>query len=310
MSTTAVDVQVQSYLAALRAALKDLPNEEREDLVEDLEQHLAEVLADGDGSLVERLGPPEAYAAELLASAGIEPASGSRVRRVVDAVTSMRAVTSIRGFLSGLGPGWWVLRGFLAAAAVVMLGQDIAGYFDPLGVSASIVLLGLVTIPLSVVTARYAVRNSGWRTLSIVVTTGVIALTGIAVLDVDTGIDMLFRRSYEELGINTGALTHGDGQPIANICAYDLDGRPLKSVLLFDQNGRPIVDVSPATGSERELAGRVYPRDGHGRRIVNAYPHRLMIRDPNTGELEQLRCAPELAARENYPLPGHELPTP
>ena len=43
---------------AVRAALADLPEATRDELLEDLPEHLAEVLADGDGSLVERLGTP------------------------------------------------------------------------------------------------------------------------------------------------------------------------------------------------------------------------------------------------------------
>src|ERR687889_155753 len=42
----------------------------RDELLEDLPEHLAEVAADDVGSLADRLGPPSVYAAELLASAG------------------------------------------------------------------------------------------------------------------------------------------------------------------------------------------------------------------------------------------------
>ena len=66
---------VTSYAAEVRAQLADLPAVEADVLLEDLEQHLAEVAAEGDGTLVDRLGPPEAYAAELRAaySAGHPP---------------------------------------------------------------------------------------------------------------------------------------------------------------------------------------------------------------------------------------------
>ena len=59
---------VGSYAAAVRAALGELSAEESADLLEDLESHLAEVAAESDAPLRERLGPPEAYAAELRAA--------------------------------------------------------------------------------------------------------------------------------------------------------------------------------------------------------------------------------------------------
>ena len=56
---------VASYAAAVRAALGHLPDDERESLLEDLENHLAEVASESDLLLSDRLGKPEDYAAEL-----------------------------------------------------------------------------------------------------------------------------------------------------------------------------------------------------------------------------------------------------
>jgi len=56
---------VASYASAVRAALGALPDTERESLLEDLENHLAEVASESGLSLHERLGKPEDYAAEL-----------------------------------------------------------------------------------------------------------------------------------------------------------------------------------------------------------------------------------------------------
>src|SRR5437870_6781775 len=61
---------VASYASAVRAALAPLPDAERESLLEDLENHLAEVASESDLSLQERLGPPEDYAAELRSAYG------------------------------------------------------------------------------------------------------------------------------------------------------------------------------------------------------------------------------------------------
>ena len=62
--------EITAYVEAVRAALSGLPDAIRDELLEDLPEHLAEVAADDVGSLTDRLGPPSVYAAELLASAG------------------------------------------------------------------------------------------------------------------------------------------------------------------------------------------------------------------------------------------------
>ena len=75
--TITLDPDVRAYLDAVRHHLADLPSEERDELVEDLEAHLLEVAAESDEPLASRLGPPDDYAAELRASAGYPPADAS-----------------------------------------------------------------------------------------------------------------------------------------------------------------------------------------------------------------------------------------
>jgi hypothetical protein len=68
------DDDVLTYAAQVRAALADLPQEQVAEVLEDLDQHLAEVAAEEGVSLVARLGPAEEYAAELRpAPAGAGP---------------------------------------------------------------------------------------------------------------------------------------------------------------------------------------------------------------------------------------------
>ena len=71
MTATTASIEVREYLAAVSRELADLPADERDDLLEDLDSHLHEVIAEGEGSLEQRLGPPAQYAAELRASAGL-----------------------------------------------------------------------------------------------------------------------------------------------------------------------------------------------------------------------------------------------
>ena len=123
MNTTARD-DVSAYVEAVRAALADLPAATRDELLEDLPEHLAEVQDEDTGSLADRLGTPEAYAAELRATADLaapdEPED--RYAEWRDTVLSrLRAADTWIGpsigyeraseFFILLRPAWWVLRG-------------------------------------------------------------------------------------------------------------------------------------------------------------------------------------------------------
>ena len=130
MSAATTDTQVRDYLSAVERFLDDLPADERRELLEDLEEHLTEVAAEDDGSLRDRLGPPDAYAAELRASAGLPPHVATAELTAVERLRwSLRAsplgalalsapVRAVRGYLPELRPAWWVVRGYLAAVVI------------------------------------------------------------------------------------------------------------------------------------------------------------------------------------------------
>src|SRR2546430_7044520 len=69
---------VTTYAASVRAALSDLPSDQAEVLLEDLEDHLREIAAEAGGPLNERLGPPDQYAQELRAAYGAAHATTRR----------------------------------------------------------------------------------------------------------------------------------------------------------------------------------------------------------------------------------------
>lgn len=104
-----------AYVAAVRSLLGDLPAGEREELLEDLAAHLAELAAEPGLSLQERLGPPSAYAVEFVASAGLTAHTGP----ISD--PEPPAPTPPRAWLSDFRPTWWALRPFVVAAAVVLV---------------------------------------------------------------------------------------------------------------------------------------------------------------------------------------------
>jgi len=127
---------VESYLDAVRAALGDLPPGVRDELLEDLPEHLAEVAAESDGPLAERLGPPAEYAAELRAAAGVSGAVGggalvrwgrrwssfgmpARVRAADAAAGRVVGYPRFGEFLRQLLPAWWVVRGYAVAVLVI-----------------------------------------------------------------------------------------------------------------------------------------------------------------------------------------------
>src|ERR1700674_5584803 len=124
---------VNTYAASVRAALSDLPSDQADVLLEDLEDHLREISAEAGGPLTERLGPPEQYAQELRAAYGAAQASSPRqdpafrdLRRAVVWVTSSAWYRQVRAFLPELRPAWWVLRGYLAA--VILTSAFSPGY--------------------------------------------------------------------------------------------------------------------------------------------------------------------------------------
>ena len=160
MITTAQD-EINLYVFAVRAALGDLPESLRDELLEDLPEHLAEVAADGEGSLTDRLGSPEAYAADLRMSAGFvggfpdPPGRTDQFKEMRDVALARLRVADVRlgplfgaerasEFLVQLRPAWWVLRGYLAAMVLAWMlddsGQPI-GLLPRIGGSEAVALL-------------------------------------------------------------------------------------------------------------------------------------------------------------------------
>lgn len=117
---------VRVYLARVRSALADLPESEVEEILEDVRPHLAEMEAElGENpkvdALIERLGSPESYAAELRASGGYPP-------RPADA-GGKTTVLKVKSGIGGARFAFWglvfsvggfALFGFAAAVTIRM----------------------------------------------------------------------------------------------------------------------------------------------------------------------------------------------
>jgi hypothetical protein len=263
MSAPTVGPEAVRYLNRVRAALADVAPDERDELVDDLAAHLADLSAEpGGSSLTERLGEPEEYAAELRASAGlaqVRPAGdiGARLRA---AGREMRAAADrlpgaprILGFLPELRPGWWVLRGYLLAAVPLGIIFGTNGPFpDGEGVLALIILLPF-TIWASVRLGRQTPdlrRPARWA-----IGAGgiVLALCGLVLITDSAG---------------DGGAVYDDGGTlgyVTDLRVYDSNGELLHQVQIFDQNGQP-VEVDSGCGQPNRMradgstATNVYPR--------------------------------------------------
>lgn len=280
MSVTLTDSDVTRYVAAVRDALADLPTAQRDELLEDLTQHLAEVAAEGDAPLSVRLGSPTAYAEELRASIGLAAESphlrGGRLQRLAarlaetrDAAAQHPTGRAVVDFLPELRPGWWVLRGYLVVEVPsVMFDYTGARSFLWPTVSGSRLLgllASLAAIAASVALGRRTARDPGWRRLVVV---GNTLLVLAALVTFGSG------RVGESVNYSgpgwSGYLTGPDGTPITNIFPYGADGRPLTGVRLYDQNGRPIDNL--LDGGYGDSYNQRDGTDAEGNIITNAYP--------------------------------------
>jgi hypothetical protein len=282
MNLTAQD-EIAVYVEGVRQALGGLPAEVRDELLEDLPEHLAEVLAEGGGSLHERLGPPDAYAAELSASAGHvagSPPPRGEQSRVTEAAARHRArisallhradvrVGPVLGypraseFLGLLRPAWWVLRGYLAAMAVAFM---LTGYSESLGLLprvdgddfSAILLLALGVLG-SIWLGRAGLPARRWPRRFLRFGTAYLVLFAVVgFFEVDSAAQ---RDHYDEVGYLGGESRYSD---VRDVFVYDEQGRLLEGVRLYDQEGRQI-DLGEAAcydaeGNWRQVRGAVYP---------------------------------------------------
>lgn len=284
MSTTTdtATLDAERYLKDVAPHLAALPADERADLLDDLAQHLREIAAEEGPPLAERLGPPEAYAAELLASAGVVPDGRpsapllARASRMIEHGRQSWAGQELVRLSPALRPAWWVIRAYLAVSllAGVQGGGDGAVPIPELAGSQLIGLLAiLAAIPLSVRLGERSLRRGG--RLLLAGAHVVLAIYGLSLLD-DAGSTPI--RYVDAYGPPTyadrGCLAAASGQPITNLYAYDTDGRLLDPVLLFDQDGQPVDNLCPEADTRGRQLFTEYRQDVNGAPVINAFPRR------------------------------------
>ncbi|SCE73085.1 HAAS signaling domain-containing protein [Micromonospora mirobrigensis] len=244
---TVTEQDITDYVDRVRAALADLPPAVRDELTEDLPEHLTEVAAEADGSLVDRLGEPEAYAAELRVAAGAAgPATGGRrderIAAVVRRLRDRRDRLDVRlgpllgyatagEFLRLLRPAWWVLRGYLAAALIGTLGGGLTLFPRPFQSVLAGFLLLVVAIPLSVSFGRRSGELRRWPRVLNQVTAVVLVCFGLVLFQ------SLDQRRNDPIGYYP---VENQYDQVRDVFVYDGEGRLVRNARLFDQNGAPI----------------------------------------------------------------------
>jgi hypothetical protein len=261
--------EVEAYVAEVRAALADLPAEVREELLEDLPEHLAEVAAEGDEPLRVRLGEPAQYAAELRATVAFGQAAARRAplrwAAAVEDVRGRLRTADVRlgavlgyakasDYLRLLRPGWWLLRGYLAAMAVAYaLDVETMGLLPRVGGGTPLAVVIVVGFMVgSVWLGRRHDSLPPWtrHTLGVSsVVLAVVAIVGFAQVDEDALHPVT---SYYQVDNSP----YGDVQ---DVFPYDGNGRLLRDVRLFDQDGNPVFiglqNCEPVAGDSN-----LYPR--------------------------------------------------
>jgi len=270
---------VATYAASVRAALSNLPTDQSEVLLEDLEDHLREVAAEAEGPLAERLGPPEQYAQELRAAYSAASTGGRRpdpalrdVRRAIGWMTASAWYRQVRAFLPELRPAWWVLRAYLLILVITVAfspSYNIRPIPNPF---SSRGLLEVVAMAIAiVVSVRLGRRNrplaKGGRLLAIAANVLIALIAVPALASMGTFHPFTMVESGGSGQAIQGQQLYTPSGVVANIYPYSRDGKPLTDVLVYDQDGRALT-LDSKTGD----VTTDYPIGADGQPITNAYP--------------------------------------
>lgn len=249
---------VDAYAALVRSALADLPADDVDELMQDVTANLTDVAQESNGGLLQRLGTPAEYAAELRSAAGLGLVSSEPVvtrPRLTDRVHELARRSLDRWpWLHDLAPVWWVTRG-------LALGWLFCTAF--LGARSVVVML------IAAAVSFWAGRaGDGWGRAprAVLVTAnviGILALVPAAIWLVDRAQP---ETSYTYAEAQPAGLAMG-GSLVANVYAFDATGARVDRVRLFDQDGNPLTVDSSAVeqdGSEPWLSGplTVFPHTG------------------------------------------------
>lgn len=315
-NVTTADPRIAAYLAGVAAALDDLPRGDREDLLAEVEEHLADLSHESAAPLSVRLGEPGQYAAELRASAGLPPRGRTSRAAVTRGLVSARDALlagpwagPVTGFLTSLRPVWWVARGWLLVTGIfVALLHAHWSYripWVPRLWSGPIGLLAvLAAAVVSVMVGRHTWGGSARR-----VVVGVNVVLALAALPVLSSLADVAQSRAGQAGVTVryypqvpqqGVINHGD--PVRNIYPYDANGHLLTDIRLYDDLGRPL-DLQLGYDPNRRA---VFDRTGQ--LATNAFPLRYF--EPGTRVVANPGAGPQVAAPPLVPQPMRPATTP
>jgi hypothetical protein len=296
MTTTAgSSPQIDAYLEAVGAALADLAPDERADLLAEVEASLVESAGD---SPIASLGPPEEFAAELRASAGLgmpltRQASGdplASLRELVVRVAGYPPARALARIARELAPAWWLVRGYLVVVAIAAVcGASWASshpWLPILGSERMGALAVVVAGALSLAVGVGARRSRAPVALALLVV-NLAALVAIvpAVRHVqEDATPIIVQAAPSASDSFADRALYDDGGQVLNIYPYARDGALLHDVQLYDQNGKPITLGLGDDPLRRIVRSRI------GGTLANAYPVRY--RDPGTGRVSHPNAAP------------------
>ncbi|MGP3931420.1 hypothetical protein [Nonomuraea sp. KM88] len=250
----------EEYAQAVRDALADHP--EREELLDDLDDHLAEIAAESGLPLEDRLGPPAAYAEELAAAYGERP-ERRRGRRRGPREQALRAHAFLMGytpyrslvaFLPELRPGWWVLRGYVLAMILVSMAGD-----SRLGPATA--ADWAVAVACVLASVWFGRRRRGRLVVLLAVAANAVAGLALFAAIVDAPRSPAPESVYMA---EPAWVRNASSDGVYNIKPYAKDGTPLTDVYLYDQDGNPLT-------TDPEQYGYTVDRSC-GEPILNRYP--------------------------------------
>jgi hypothetical protein len=301
MTTIALTPEAEEFLARVRDELADLPPDERDELLEDIESHLAELTGEGGMPLAARLGSAEEFAHELRHSAGLPPRAESVAPSRLDAVRSRLAGATRRAerFRTHLDVAlvWLLARGWLlAVAAAIVIGgvghTSAWGYAHAWlphagfrGYGAGIVLVAFIAVSLWL--GRRAAMGRAVRLDRVASAIAIVAIVPAA-WHMDSPArapafsSVPFTTSVEYR--STPGLAF-NGQQVANVFPYTRDGKALNDVLVYLPDGRPLT-----VGADSVDQNRRYLVTRRGQRLYNSFPVRYF--DPGTSRVTHPDAGP------------------
>lgn len=294
MRTTTLSETKSDYLEQVSYGLSDLGEEDREEILQDLAAHLAEL---PDHEIIDVLGEPESFVAEFRTSAGLNQAG--RISMLIGTVRGrLDEWTSNLSRLTHwpmVRPVWIWTRGWLVVSLFATTSGGVTFRRFPIPAVGESTAMGLAWVAAATGLSvwldrqrRHPVRDIASSTYTIA---GILALA-IGVLS-PISLEPTSHSVVDDVAYSPEGLIGPGGKSVTNIYAYDQAGNQVE-VLLFDQDGQPLLSLPTWVYEEAErnpgqetieYSGRAiaFPRDRFGRITPNLYPLRVFTHDQSGG---------------------------